>query len=103
MELAEDPQIWYVLSASVLFALLIDLLGELLLRRLREAYDMMLKHQTMFDDFSKTFSQATLSKWQADVERWEADPFTSPDPFVEQEICESSQAVRDVSPVLTIR
>lgn len=54
------------------------------------------KHQAIFEEFTKTFPQATLEKWKADVERWEADPYNAPlDPFIERDTCEWPQYSTD--------
>ncbi|KAI0684251.1 hypothetical protein BC835DRAFT_1409185 [Cytidiella melzeri] len=57
--------------------------GTLLLRNLQQAVNSQVKHEAIFKDFNKTFSSETIAKWKEDIERWEADPFSSPDPFIE--------------------
>ncbi|KAI0085202.1 hypothetical protein BDY19DRAFT_896968, partial [Irpex rosettiformis] len=56
---------------------------KLFLRNLSNAIAMRDKHEAIFADFTKTFPAGIVEKWKDEVERWEADPLTSPDPFVE--------------------
>ncbi|KAI0083406.1 hypothetical protein BDY19DRAFT_998587 [Irpex rosettiformis] len=57
--------------------------GKLFLQNLSNAIIMKDKHAKMFTEFTGTFPNDTIEKWRTEVERWEADPLTSVDPFVE--------------------
>lgn len=59
------------------------LLGDLFPRRLQEAWDMKIKQETIFEEFTQTVPHAILTTWKAAIELWEADPYKNPDPFVE--------------------
>ena len=42
------------------------------------------KHMEIFEKFSATFPQETVSRWVRMVERWESDP-KAPNPYQESE------------------
>lgn len=39
------------------------------------------KHERLFEEFTSTFPAATVEEWKRDVEQWEADPKSEPNPF----------------------
>ena len=41
------------------------------------------KHETVFTEFSSTFSKGTVSRWLQMVEKWETDPVNAPNPYRE--------------------
>lgn len=41
------------------------------------------KHRELFSKFSATFKPETLTKWEAMVQTWEANPQSKPNPFEE--------------------
>ena len=41
------------------------------------------KHEAIFEDYNNTFLQDTVAQWTADVERWNDDHSSKPDPYEE--------------------
>ena len=56
--------------------------GMLLLRCFKEAAEMSTKQAETFDQLSATFSSETITKWEAIVEKWNANP-KAPNPYRE--------------------
>lgn len=50
---------------------------------LRKAFSMKAKHEAIFEDFNKTFPADVIAKWKVDVKRWEVDPMSKLDPFLD--------------------
>ena len=68
--------------------LLIEVLGSLFLKRLKEAYAMQEKHTLLFEQFSSTFSLETVQKWEGLVLAWKNDK-SKPNPYKEPAPCSS--------------
>jgi hypothetical protein len=69
-------------------ALLIEYLGPLFLKRLKEAYAMRDKHTLIFQQFSSTFPPETVQTWEAMVLAWTNDK-SKPNPYKEPAPCSS--------------
>ncbi|EIN06945.1 hypothetical protein PUNSTDRAFT_33123, partial [Punctularia strigosozonata HHB-11173 SS5] len=68
-------------------------LGPLLLRSLTTALRLQSKHRRVFTEFTATFPEDLVGKWEAMVQEWEVD-HSKPDPFIEPEESTTFAAVR---------
>lgn len=84
MELAKDSGVRYVLKTRRFGVSHQIGTGTTFARNLREAFIMRDKHQQHLDQFSSTFPAEIIARWQEEVERWEADSSTKPNPFAEE-------------------
>lgn len=41
------------------------------------------KHETAFAEYTATFAANTVKKWQEDIDRWDANHASKPDPYEE--------------------
>ena len=60
------------------------ILGPLFLKRFKEAVKMSVQQSDIFDQFSATFSPAVVTKWEAMVTAWNANP-KAPNPYHERQ------------------
>jgi hypothetical protein len=56
----------------------------LFLKRFNDAYSLSAKQTEVFNQFSATFSPATIKKWESMITAWEANP-KAPNPYEETE------------------
>ena len=58
--------------------------GTLFLKRFKEASQLSAKQTEVFNQFSATFSPATIKRWELMITTWEANP-KAPNPYEEPE------------------
>jgi hypothetical protein len=58
--------------------------GTLFLKQFKEASQLSAKQTEVFNQFSATFSPATIKKWELMITAWEANP-KAPNPYEEPE------------------
>ncbi|THH16521.1 hypothetical protein EUX98_g9291 [Antrodiella citrinella] len=68
--------------------------GLLMSKSFLEAQDMMTKQTQRFEDLNATFTKETISRWSAQLTRWNNDPTVKPDPFEELESRNTLQEIR---------
>lgn len=73
-----------LLLMSLLYAYSLGMLGTLLLKRFKDAFDMSAKHTAVFNKLSATFSPETVKKWEEMVTAWNAN-HKAPNPYRELE------------------
>ena len=81
-KLSEDRWIPLVSFHYSDWTALIESLGALFLKRLKDAYAMREKHRHIFQEFSSTFPPQTVKKWEAMVSAWKSDK-SKPNPYRE--------------------
>lgn len=83
MELVFDNMSWYAFSFRLYLALLIILIGDALLKKLKDAILYARKQTEILQAFSALFPQATINEWTQGILEWQRDPQSFPDPFSE--------------------
>src|ERR1700722_15141961 len=84
MELEKNSWLRYVLQCQRLAYLDIST-GSSLLAQFRTAVDMHAKHQAFFVKYTARFPPDVVSKWEAAVRAWEANP-SRKNPYAELEV-----------------
>lgn len=65
------------------------MLGDYLLRCLKEGYIHHAKQKLVCKEYTSTWPAATVHQWKKDLQQWYTDPSSDPDPFEEPESGES--------------